>query len=40
MGLNKYFTLKSARMALYNKFALMDDLAIIEISTSGHGVYN
>ena len=40
MGLNKYFTLKSARMALYNKFALIDNLAVIEISTSGHGVYN
>lgn len=40
MGLNKYFSLKSARMALYNKFALVNDVAIIELSTSGHGVYN
>ena len=40
MGLNKYSSLKSARMALYNKFALIKDLAIVELSTSGHGVYN
>lgn len=40
MGLNKYFSIKSSRMALYNKFALIEDLAIIELSTSGHGVYN
>lgn len=35
MGLNKYSSLKSARMALYNKFALIKDLAIVELSTSG-----
>ena len=40
MPLNKYGTFPNGRINIFNHYILFDDVAILDFSTCGHGVYD